>query len=301
MATYKTVMKSTDMVALVKHICFDLKTDYNNHYPYNLGYHHPDKWTWDCWNFYPKTLVWGWKETIPVGKYQPKNLSTGLGDWGGWTILNCCKQISTDFSKIKASEFLLLKDKSHAGCYVGEFTRNGKTYNVIECTAAWGRGVIPTYVDEQGNRREYKGGSKKNTPWGWHGLLPWLDYTIQPKDVVAVDGSWGMATTRYTQKMLGTTIDGIVSKQPRSNKKYLPAASTNSWQFKIAGATGSNMIKALQKLIGADPDGKFGKKSVIALQQFLKKEGLYSGEIDGSMGKGTVKAWQMYINKYFAK
>ena len=59
------------------------------------------------------------------------------------------------------------------------------------------------------------------------------------------------------------------------------------------------MVKALQKLIGAEQDGKMGKKSVTKLQEFLKKKGLYTGELDGIMGKGTVKAWQKYINTQF--
>lgn len=297
---YKVVMKSSEMVELVKHICFDLPTGYNNKFPNNCGYHHPSNWTWDCWNYYPKTLVWGWNESIPVGSYCHKPGTAGLGDWNGWTILNCCSQISKSFVKVIPAEFLLYSDKSHAGCYVGEFTKNGNTYNVIECTSNKyiGKGVKPSWVDSNGTRRACKGG-KASGAWGWHGQLPWIDYSEKPVDVLAVDGSWGMATTRYTQKMLCTTIDGYISSQPRANKKYLPNAESPSWEFKAWGATGSQMIKALQKLIGADADGFFGRQSVIKLQQFLKNKCFYEGEIDGYMGSGTVKAWQKYVNAYF--
>ena len=137
------------------------------------------------------------------------------------------------------------------------------------------------------------------TVWGWHGRLPWIDYSSEIKDVIAVDGWWGMATTRYTQKMLGTTVDGKISSQPRGNKKYLPNAETSSWEFKLVGAKGSEMIKALQKLIGADADGYFGKGSVTSLQRFLKDKGFYNSTIDGYMGTNTVKAWQKYVNAYF--
>ena len=300
---YKVVMKSSEMVELVKHICFDLPTDYNNKYPYNCGYHHPSNWTWDCWNYYPKTLVWGWSESIPAGSYQKANPSTGLGDWNGWTILNCCSQISKSFVKVIPAEFLLYSDKSHAGCYVGEFAKNGNTYNVIECTSnkCIGKGVKPSWVDSDGTRRACRGGTISGS-WGWHGQLPWVDYSEKPVDVLAIDGSWGMATTRYTQKMLGTTIDGKVSNQPRSNKKYLPNASTNSWEFKLLGyKAGSNMIRALQKLIGAEEDGFFGKNSVMALQRFLNSYGYDCGAVDGSMGANTVKAWQRFVNAYFSK
>ncbi len=108
---------------------------------------------------------------------------------------------------------------------------------------------------------------------------------------INVDGSWGQATTKALQKILGTKQDGIVSNQPTINRKYLYSASSTSWQFKKTGySAGSNMIRALQKLIGAKADGWFGKNSVISLQRFLKVKA------DGSMGSATVRALQKYIN-----
>lgn len=294
---YKVVMTSKEYCDKLFHICFDLNTKYNNRYPYNLGYNHGNYWSWDCWNLNPKTIVWGWNENIPVGGYQAKNLETGLGDWNGWTILNCCNEISKDFSNVLPGEFLLTGDKSHAGAFVGEFVRNGKTYNTIECTVAFGGGVVPSYTASNGGRYSHKGGNRNNS-WAWHGRLPWLDYQAEYQPL-AVDGYWGMATTRYTQKMLCTTIDGIISSQPSRNKKYLPNAETTSWKFQLIGASGSQMIKALQKLIGAEADGFFGKASVTKLQEFLKAKGFYKDECDGYMGSNTVKAWQRYINAYF--
>lgn len=111
-----------------------------------------------------------------------------------------------------------------------------------------------------------------------------------------VDGSWGVDTTKATQRVLKTTVDGIVSRQPKSNKKYLPNAYTGSWMFYVSNYKGgSAMVKALQKLIGTKADGWFGKNSVTALQKFLNKKG-YNLKVDGSMGPATVKAWQKYIN-----
>lgn len=108
---------------------------------------------------------------------------------------------------------------------------------------------------------------------------------------INVDGSWGQATTKALQKILGTKEDGIVSNQPTINRKYLYSASSTSWQFKKTGySVGSSVIRALQKLIGAKADGWFGKNSVIALQRFLKVKA------DGSMGPATVRALQKYIN-----
>ncbi len=116
------------------------------------------------------------------------------------------------------------------------------------------------------------------------------------KDKLDVDGSWGKDCTRKSQKVLKTTIDGIVSNQPPSNKKYLPNAYTGSWEFTNNCKGGSALIKAVQKLVGAKVDGWCGKATVKAMQKWLKAKGLYAGNIDGSMGPATVKAWQRYIN-----
>ena len=88
---------------------------------------------------------------------------------------------------------------------------------------------------------------------------------------VAIDKRWGPATTRASQKVLGTYIDGIVSKQSKRAKKYLPNVSTASWKFVNNPGRGSNMVRALQKLVGASVDGKCGPATVSALQKFLKK------------------------------
>lgn len=113
---------------------------------------------------------------------------------------------------------------------------------------------------------------------------------------VAIDHKWGPATTRASQKVLGTYIDGIVSKQSKRARKFLPNVSTASWKFVNNPGKGSNMVRALQRLVGASVDGKCGPGTVAALQRFLKSKGYYSGAIDSKMGPGTVGGWQRYIN-----
>lgn len=121
---------------------------------------------------------------------------------------------------------------------------------------------------------------------------------VQPaKNAVAEDGEWGKKTTEASQKVLGTTVDGIISNQPASCMKYVPAALTSSWEFKTSKfGAGSELIKAIQKLVGATADGLCGIKTVKAMQEFLKKKKLYTGAIDGIMGQKTVIGWQKYIN-----
>lgn len=282
------------------HLATEVSTKYSARFPRNLGYNYGSGFSFDCWNLV-KAVLSGWNENVPVGAYTPIDTSIGLDDWDGWTILQNCSNISTDFSNINKGEFLLTGNKGHAGVYVGEFKdRYGQLCNVVECTTDWSTGrVIGSWVDPDGTRRNCKGGTTAR-PWHWHGMLPWIDYSEvapAPTKKVAEDGYWGMDTTRYTQKLLGTYVDGVVSRQPRSNKRYLPNA-TSGWEFKLWGyGGGSEMIKALQALIGATADGYFGKNSVIALQTFLAAIGFYSGSIDGVMGYNTVLGWQKYLNK----
>ena len=96
-----------------------------------------------------------------------------------------------------------------------------------------------------------------------------------------VDGYFGANTVAKLQKALGTPVDGYVSCQPTSNKPYLGACtSTGAWEFTSACGGGSSMIIALQRLIGADPDGWFGPNSIKALQRYL------GTTVDGTLSDG---------------
>ena len=181
---YKIVMTSRELVDKLIHIARDLDTFYKAKYPYNLGYRHADgRYSWDCWNLMPKSLVWGWHESDVIGYYAAPNAATGLGDWGGAKIMTCCADISTDFSdaKMTAGEYMLSTDNGHAGAYIGEFIINGHCYNTVECTPKWGNKVIFTYCSQNGGRYKYKGGEKASVGWAKHGKLPWIDYTVQPE------------------------------------------------------------------------------------------------------------------------
>ena len=123
------------------------------------------------------------------------------------------------------------------------------------------------------------------------GSVPASSGKVTSNGKIAVDGSWGVATTKKAQKVFGTVQDGIISGQPISNKRYLANAYTGSWQFVSGRATGSNLIRAIQRRIGAAADGYFGRKSVMKFQSWL------GVSVDGSMGPATVKAFQSWLNR----
>lgn len=121
----------------------------------------------------------------------------------------------------------------------------------------------------------------------------------EKKKVLEEDGLWGKEVTKYTQKFLGTVVDGVVSNQLNNCKKYMPNMLAVSWEFENIAKGGSPMIKALQKLVGAKVDGYAGKDTIKCLQKYLKKRGYYTGAIDSIAGYGTVIGWQKYLNTQF--
>ena len=166
--------------------------------------------------------------------------------------------------------------------------------------------------------KRHKDWSGKNCPHrtmalGWQRFLNMISAelggssstssAITSAKTTAVDGSWGIDCTYKSQKVFGTTADGIVSYQPQVNKKYLANCYTGSWKFYSSGySAGSELIRAIQKMLKSSGyytgaiDGWCGKGTVTAIQKFLEAKGYYSDSIDGSMGPNTVKGWQKYIN-----
>lgn len=107
--------------------------------------------------------------------------------------------------------------------------------------------------------------------------------------ILAIDGSWGPATTRRLQEILNCTIkDGIISGQIRNPANQ----AIPSVQF---GTGGSNMIRRLQALLSVPSDGNFGPITCFALQKRIGtvQDGMISPVSD------CVKVMQRRINKGF--
>lgn len=119
---------------------------------------------------------------------------------------------------------------------------------------------------------------------------------VKGLEPIMIDGVWGKETTTQSQKAMGTVIDGIVSNQRRNNKKYLPNISSQSWKFTSVNRKGSSLIRAIQKLVKAEPDGIAGKEFAHKLQLFLKPLGFYPNKITKKLDEKTVKGWQRYVN-----
>lgn len=111
------------------------------------------------------------------------------------------------------------------------------------------------------------------------------------KENLAVDGKWGKGTTKALQRALGTTADGIISGQ--NKHKTTNALYGGTVSFK--GSHGSQVIKALQKKIGANADGSLGPATIKALQKYLgttqdgvlSRPSLVVKELQRRLNKGT--------------
>lgn len=109
---------------------------------------------------------------------------------------------------------------------------------------------------------------------------------------LTVDGYWGSGTTKRLQQVLGTPADGIISDQYAGNRSLMPGC-TSGWEWKNSTHGGSTAIKALQRKVGASPDGVMGRDTITKLQAYL---GTYRDGII-SAPSNAVKEMQRRLNR----
>lgn len=118
--------------------------------------------------------------------------------------------------------------------------------------------------------------------------------TAQTKaDQLKVDGKWGQATTLRLQKIFGTVQDGVVSYQ---REKYRQLGCYTGWQWVTNPSGSSDLIKAIQRLVGAKVDGWIGPKTIRAMQKYWGT--VQDGKI--SAVSDLVKAMQRWANSQAA-
>ena len=109
---------------------------------------------------------------------------------------------------------------------------------------------------------------------------------------LAVDGKWGTATTKRAQQVFGTTVDGIVTDQYACYKNQNPGLISFEW-LDNPSDYGSELIRAIQKKVGATVDGHIGPETIKKMQKWLGtvQDGCVSNPSD------VVKALQRWLNK----
>ena len=150
-------------------------SDYSQTYGYNALRWDGSKWWCDCSNMM-KALFNG-RDINDKTKDKFEKSTANTGDVNANGLINKCSSLSTDFSKLKSGEPRLIHMDGHIGAYIGkEVSSDHGTCNVVECTAAWGRGIKLSYVDSTG-RRLYGKTGQQNGKWTKHGKPDaWVSY-----------------------------------------------------------------------------------------------------------------------------
>jgi len=122
--------------------------------------------------------------------------------------------------------------------------------------------------------------------------------TAPEKHLLNVDGLWGLDTWHIIQRSAGLSEDNVISSQSLNSKKLLAGITMPVEYVLSQNAKGSLAIQHIQKYFGSDPDGLLGIKSIKDMQTVLKKKGLYSGLIDGTLDKPsqTIIGLQKLLN-----
>lgn len=131
----------------------------------------------------------------------------------------------------------------------------------------------------------------------FYGELEATKPTEQPikeekKHRIDEDGKWGEDTTRKAQEVFGTTVDGIVTDQYKCYEKENPGLISFEW-LNNPSNYGSELIRAIQKKVGANIDGHIGPETIKKMQKWLGtvQDSCVSNPSD------VVKAFQKWLNK----
>ena len=152
------------------------KSTYKNVWPYNVLYWDGNKWYCDCVNLM-KALFNGRSIKNPK-KDSYATVLTNTGDVGTERFIELCEDVSTNFKMLKAGEPRILHLNGHIGAYLGKELRVSKgVVNAVECTGAWEKGALFSYVDPDGTRRYFKGSNNVRGRWERHGKPSrWVKY-----------------------------------------------------------------------------------------------------------------------------
>lgn len=245
------------------------KTYYKRKWPDNLCYVHNDlRTSADCVNLI-KAVLNGYDVNNNTPNYYQKLLGN-TGDCTETQLLEQCTDVSDDFSKLgnHCAILWMNKPQGHVGVYLGHnVTINGQIYNVVECTASWKGGILYSYVDADGVRRQYKG-AKKNCQWMKYG---------RPTKWVSFDNS---GSSEPSEPIYAHYPELWMRVDPKT-KRYL---------------TRGQYVTELQKLLvkkGYDPkgiDGVFGPGCDKAVRGFQKENTDIYGKqlvVDGCVGQKT--------------
>ena len=189
-----------------------------------------------------KGLLWGWDGNASKIYGGASYGSNNVPDIGTEQILQVCRDISTDFSKIEVGELLWMK--GHVGIYVG----NGQA---VECTPAWKNCVQVTTV------RNIKSGTGHT--WTKHGKLPYVTYDVK-NEAPAPSASAAVKTTSDLPVLKkGSKGDAVKALQILLIGYGFSCGNAGA-DGSFGGATAS-AVEAFQRAKNLDPDISVGPQT----------------------------------------
>ena len=203
-------MKSSEVCSLAINI---VAWNYGEvQYRMNNTTYYPDN-SWNLLTWY--NGAWhadciGLVRAVLCGWHADKTVTAGGADmsypcylYNEIEMLQHCSSTSQDFTLLPNNPCSLLYKDGHVGIYVGEFQLDGKTYNSCECTTSFGWGGRPVWVEPDGLRREYKGGTVTAGYWESWGIF---DITHGYWGLTEYDGG-GTGATGFGTALTPTEVD----------------------------------------------------------------------------------------------
>jgi LysM repeat protein len=173
-----------------------------------------------------KAILWGWTGNINRVYGGAIYASNGVPDINANAMINVCKNVSTDFSKIEIGEVVWLH--GHIGIYIGDGL-------AVECTPKWKNDVQITAVGNIGKKAGYN-----VRYWTKHGKLPYITYSKTSGESGSKGGNESAGSHKessgeiYTVKK-GDTLTAIAKKYKTTVKKLVELNNIKNPNLIITG------------------------------------------------------------------
>ena len=141
-----------------------------------------------------KGILWGWDGDMRRTYGGAGYACNGVPDYDAKKMIDCCREVSTDFSDIVPGEAVWMD--GHIGVYMGEGL-------VVEATPKWRGGVQwSTCLNVAAKQVPGTAGSRR---WTKHGKLPWVDCaakeTEKEDDEMFTYEQWKEYMDRYRREL----------------------------------------------------------------------------------------------------
>jgi cell wall-associated NlpC family hydrolase len=178
--------------------------------------------------------------------------------------------------------------------YVGYGGSKFRKYCGLPSGAAWCDAYVTTIFAEAGNKSLFCDGTKQTycpttIKWCYKNLASVPPYLALPSDIIFFD--WELNGT--------PNHIGFVRERKDCDSIYTVEGNTSGSRCakklrstKYVQAVFRPHFEATFKIGALEIDGLYGYNSIAMTQKALKSKGLYSGDIDGILGQGTVKGIQ---------